>query len=136
MPVEVICSAQHGMPQHLNRALRRLRAAYNQVRDCDPATVIPAVARMLGPMDELIVASEDMHSGVYSEAVKHGATFLILDSSETPGDVLKREYGRVGERFVAETCHSAFSAALDIPHDQIRNIYKNIIGVPAPPVNS
>jgi len=153
MPVEVVYSAQHRVPWRLGRALRRMKAAYNEVqvdlvnigsvnpltaggifapvaeprlyvcafnhasvKDSDPAALIPAVAQKLGPMDKLVVASEDMDREVYGQAVKHGATFLVLDAGEAPDDALKREMNRVSERFVAETCHSAFSAALGTPH--------------------
>jgi hypothetical protein len=99
------------------------------IRDCDPAAIIPAVAQKLGPMDELIVASEDMDREVYGQAVKHGATFLALDASEAPDDVLKREINRVSVRFVTETCHSAFSAALSTPLGPNRATFKYTYGI-------
>jgi hypothetical protein len=167
MPVEVVCSAGHGVPWRLQGVLLRIKAAYNQIqvdtirsvnpvtagavfasiaeprlyvcafdhasiKDSDPAAIIPAVVQKLGPMDELVVTSEDMDGEVYWQAVKHGATFLALDASEAPDDVLKRKINRVSERFVAETCHSAFSAALSTTSSPQRAInFKHHYGTSA-----
>jgi indole-3-glycerol phosphate synthase len=152
MPIEVVYSAQHGVPGRLDSALERMEAIYDHIhvrmikirsmsaamtrtiftssaeprlcilafngssiKDCDPAAIISAVAQKLGPMDELIVASEEMDGKIYGQAVLHGATFLYLDASDAPDRALRKEIDRVSERFIAETCRSAFSAALRIP---------------------
>ncbi len=92
--------------------LRVLAFDHASIRDRDPDRIIPAVAQEMGHMDELVVASEEMDSALYAQAVRHGATFMYLDSSDASCHVLQQGIDRAGERFVAESCRSAFGLAL------------------------
>jgi hypothetical protein len=76
------------------------------IKDHDPATMIPAVAKIMGPMDELVVASEEMDGEVYGQAVRNGATFLYLDADEAPDRTLQQGIERASERIVAKTVQS------------------------------
>jgi hypothetical protein len=81
------------------------------IKDHDPATIIPAVAKIMRPMDELVVASEEMDEEVYGEAVRNGATFLYLDAEEALELTLHRGIERASERFVATTFRSALGVS-------------------------
>jgi hypothetical protein len=74
------------------------------------STRIAALSQRLGPMGELVIASEEMDREVYGQAVKHGATFLYLDAGEALVHALRREIDRAAEWFIMEMRRSVFSA--------------------------
>jgi hypothetical protein len=98
----------------------RLRVlAFDQasIRAGDSARIIPAVAKKMGPMDELVVAAEEMDSTLYEQAASHGATFMYLDSIELSCNVMHQGMQRASNRYMASAWRSAFDAALGSPVD-------------------
>jgi tetratricopeptide (TPR) repeat protein len=96
----------------------------------DSAPIIAVVSQKLGPMDELVVASEEMNREVYGQALTYGATFLYLDASDTANHALRQGIDRASERFMVELWRSALGAALGIVFHPRRAIrYGNAYGL-------